>query len=51
MGFRKDFLWGAATAAYQIEGAAYADGKGLSVWDRFSHEAGKCFQGHTGDVA
>ena len=33
MSFRKDFVWGAATAAYQIEGAAYEDGRGESVWD------------------
>ena len=51
MGFRKDFIWGAATASYQIEGAAYEDGKGLSVWDRFSHEPGKVLEGHTGDIA
>lgn len=51
MGFRKDFIWGAATASYQIEGAAHEDGKGLSIWDRFSHEPGKVFDGHTGDVA
>ncbi|MBQ6859606.1 MAG: family 1 glycosylhydrolase, partial [Clostridia bacterium] len=51
MSFRKDFIWGAATASYQIEGAAYEDGKGPSVWDRFSHEPGKILEGHTGDVA
>ena len=51
MSFRKDFIWGAATASYQIEGAAYEDGKGLSIWDRFSHEPGKVLEGHTGDVA
>lgn len=51
MAFRKDFIWGAATASYQIEGAAFEDGKGLSVWDRFSHTPGKVFEGHTGDVA
>lgn len=51
MSFRKDFIWGAATASYQIEGAAYEDGKGLSVWDRFSHEPGKIVEGHTGDIA
>ena len=51
MGFSKDFIWGAATAAYQIEGAAQADGKGLNVWDAFSREPGRVFQGHTGDVA
>ena len=51
MGFRKDFIWGAATASYQIEGGAFEDGKGLSVWDAFSHTPGKVFEGHTGDVA
>ena len=51
MSFRKDFIWGAATASYQIEGAAYEGGKGLSVWDQFSHEPGKILEDHTGDVA
>ena len=51
MGFKKDFIWGAATASYQIEGAAYEGGKGLSVWDKFSHEPGKVLEGHTGNVA
>ena len=51
MSFRKDFIWGAATASYQIEGAAFEGGKGPSVWDRFSHEPGKVLEGHTGDVA
>lgn len=37
MGFRKDFIWGAATASYQVEGAAFEGGKGPSVWDTFSH--------------
>ncbi len=45
-----DFLWGAATAAYQIEGAAALDGKGLSIWDDFSRR-GKIKHGHRGDVA
>jgi beta-glucosidase len=45
------FLWGAATAAYQIEGAAREDGRGPSVWDDFSHTEGKVAHGHTGDVA
>lgn len=51
MGFSKNFIWGAATAAYQIEGAWQADGKGPSVWDDFSHERGKIFQDHNGDTA
>lgn len=51
MAFRNDFAWGAATAAYQIEGAWSADGKGLSVWDQMAHWPGKIFQGQTGDVA
>jgi beta-glucosidase len=49
--FPKGFLWGCATAAYQIEGAASEDGRGPSVWDVFSHTPGKTFQGQTGDVA
>jgi len=51
MSFRKDFIWGAATASYQIEGAVKEDGRGDSVWDRFSHTPGKVLGGHTGDVA
>jgi beta-glucosidase len=49
--FPKDFIWGSATAAYQIEGAYNEDGKGESIWDRFSHTPGNVFEGHTGDVA
>ena len=49
--FPDGFLWGAATAAYQIEGAPDADGKGPSIWDTFSHTPGKTFHGDTGDVA
>ena len=51
MSFSKDFVWGAASASYQIEGGAFEDGKGLSIWDQFSHTPGKTFGGHTGDVA
>jgi beta-glucosidase len=49
--FPDDFLWGSATAAYQIEGAWNADGKSESIWDRFAHTPGKIRGGDTGDVA
>lgn len=49
--FPKDFLWGSASAAYQVEGAAQEDGKGESVWDRFVKIPGKTFKGTTGEVA
>ncbi|TDB78861.1 GH1 family beta-glucosidase [Micromonospora sp. KC721] len=49
--FPENFVWGAATAAYQIEGAAHDDGRGPSIWDTFSRTPGKVFAGHTGDVA
>ena len=51
MSFKQDFVWGAATSSYQIEGAAYEQGKGPSIWDVFSHQQGKVFEGHNGDVA
>jgi beta-glucosidase len=49
--FPKGFLWGAATAAYQVEGAVNEDGRGQSIWDTFSHTAGKTTHGDTGDIA
>ena len=51
MAFRNDFVWGAATASYQIEGAALEDGRGLTVWDDFCSRPGKIFGGHNGNVA
>lgn len=49
--FPDNFIWGAAAASFQIEGAHQADGKGKSVWDAFSRQPGKVRYGHTGDVA
>ena len=49
--FPKGFLWGTATAAYQIEGAVHADGRGPSIWDTFAHTPGKVHNNDTGDVA
>ena len=49
--FPNDFLWGAATSAYQIEGSPEADGAGRSVWHRFSHSPGRTVNNETGDVA
>ncbi len=49
--FPKNFLWGSATASYQVEGAVNEDGRGTTVWDTFSHTAGKTHNGDTGDVA
>ena len=49
--FPKGFFWGAATAAYQIEGAWQQDGKGESIWDRFAHTTGKIKHNDTGDTA
>ena len=49
--FPEGFVWGAATAAYQIEGSPLADGAGESIWHRFSHTPGRVTNGDTGDVA
>ena len=49
--FPDDFVWGCATASYQIEGSPLADGAGESIWHRFSHTPGKIKDGSTGDVA
>ena len=49
--FPEGFVWGAATAAYQVEGAAREDSRGASIWDTFSHTPGKTDNGDTGDVA
>ena len=51
VGFPEDFIWGAATSAYQIEGAVKEDGKGEHIWDVYTKEPGKVFSGHTGEVA
>ncbi|HEX4037086.1 MAG TPA: GH1 family beta-glucosidase [Acidobacteriaceae bacterium] len=49
--FPQGFLWGTATAAYQVEGAVHADGRGTSVWDTFAHTPGKTYDGQTADIA
>jgi beta-glucosidase len=49
--FPDGWVWGAATAAYQIEGAVREGGRGVSIWDTFSHTPGKTANGDTGDVA
>jgi len=51
MSFPEDFIWGAAAASYQIEGGAYDNGKGLSVWDMMCKQPDKIWEGNTGDVS
>src|SRR5690349_25173397 len=51
MDFPPEFVWGAATAAYQVEGAVTADGRGPSIWDTYAHTPGRIADGSTGDVA
>lgn len=51
MAFDKNFIFGAASASYQIEGSPLADGKGLNIWDVYSHVKGRTAHGETGDVA
>ena len=51
MQFPKEFVWGAATAAYQLEGAAWEDGRGECIWDRFCRQPGKVANFDSGDVA
>ncbi len=51
LGLPRDFLWGTATSAYQIEGAWQDDGRGESIWDRFAHTPGHIRNGDTGDIA
>jgi beta-glucosidase len=51
MRFPENFLWGTATAAYQVEGAVNEGGRGASIWDTFSHTPGKVVHGDTGDIA
>src|SRR6516165_2667246 len=49
--FPDNFLWGASTSAYQIEGAVREDGRGPSIWDTFSHQPGNVLGEDTGDIA
>ena len=51
LAFPKGFLWGTATASYQVEGAANEDGRGMTIWDSFSHTPGNVLNNDTGDVA
>ena len=49
--FPEDFVWGAATSSYQIEGATHEGGRGVSIWDTYCTEKGKIIDGSNGDVA
>ena len=51
LNFPKNFIWGVATSAYQIEGAWNEDGRGASIWDTFSHTPGKVVNNENGDIA
>ena len=51
MGFSDNFVWGAATSAYQIEGGVKGTGKGMNIWDVYTKESGKVYGGHTGETA
>ncbi|MBN1541328.1 beta-glucosidase [candidate division KSB1 bacterium] len=51
MSFPKEFIWGAAAASYQVEGGAFSDGKGLSVWDMMSRWPGRTWENNSGDVS
>ena len=51
MAFPAGFIWGAAAASYQIEGATSADGRGACVWDMFCRKDGAVYSGHTGEIA
>ncbi len=51
MGFCENFVWGAATSAYQIEGAVEEEGKGEHIWDVYVKEPGRIYQGHSGKTA
>ena len=49
--FPEGFIWGAATSAYQIEGAVHEDGRGVSIWDTYARTPGRVVNGETGDIA